>query len=224
MTKQVHIHIYRTKAADAFEESKHPRAANGQFGSGGGGGAKKAKAPAGPSPSKGQVEGGTREQDRTHFLNVVRDPKNATTEQLREAVDYWHEVGTAAGHGGQEHAASQQRMRMAVNELQARGEKVPGFEKPKVAPTSQNQKIAAEMKKADGSEPEDWGSFNGNWEAAKNGGKSVVEKVLSAAKTPGDRTDAMLALKNKAAEAHRKGSYLGAVVVGLVNDYFERLR
>lgn len=41
MTKQVHVHIYRTKAADAFEESKHPRAANGQFGSGGGGGAKK---------------------------------------------------------------------------------------------------------------------------------------------------------------------------------------
>lgn len=220
-TKQIHIHIHRTKAKDAWNESDHPRASNGQFGSGGGG-AKKAKAPAGAAPSKGQAEGGTHEQDRKHFLNVVRDPKNASTEQLREAIDYWHEIGTSAGHGGQEHAASQQRMRMAVSELQARGEKVPGFERQPSPPTSQKQKIAAEMSKA--SSPEDWGSYNGDWEAAKKGGKTVVEGALSAAKTSGDKTDAMLALKNRAAEAHRKGSYLGAVVVGLVNDYFERLR
>lgn len=105
------------------------------------------------APSAGKAEGGTHEEDRKHFLSVVRDPKKATTQQLRESIDYWHEVGTKAGHGGQEHAASQQRMRMAVSELQARGEKVPGFERPKVAPTSVNQKAAAEMRKASAPDP-----------------------------------------------------------------------
>lgn len=70
----------------------------------------------------------------------------------------------------------------------------------------------------------DWSSSNGNWESAKKSGSSLVEKTLSAAKTQGDKTDAMLALKTRAAEEHKKGSYLGAVVVGLVNDYFDRLR
>lgn len=102
------------------------------------------------------------------------------------------------------------------------------------APTSQNQKIAAEMSKAPkppshpaaggGALAADWSSSNGNWESAKKSGSSLVEKTLSAAKTQGDKTDAMLALKTRAAEEHKKGSYLGAVVVGLVNDYFDRLR
>lgn len=102
------------------------------------------------------------------------------------------------------------------------------------APTSQNQKIAAEMSKAPkppshpaaggGALAADWSSSNGNWESAKKSGSSLVEKTLSSAKTQGDKTDAMLALKTRAAEEHKKGSYLGAVVVGLVNDYFDRLR
>lgn len=49
MTKHIHIHIHRAKTSDAgFEESKHKRAANGQFGSGGGGvaPAKKSATPA----------------------------------------------------------------------------------------------------------------------------------------------------------------------------------
>lgn len=41
MAKHIHIHIHKpTKDAGAWEESKHKRAANGQFGSGGGGGTK----------------------------------------------------------------------------------------------------------------------------------------------------------------------------------------
>ena len=37
MTRHIHIHIHRSSAKDAWNESDHPRAANGQFGSGGGG-------------------------------------------------------------------------------------------------------------------------------------------------------------------------------------------
>lgn len=37
MTRQIHIHIHRSSAKDAWNEADHPRAANGQFGSGGGG-------------------------------------------------------------------------------------------------------------------------------------------------------------------------------------------
>lgn len=37
MNKHIHIHIHRTTDND-FKESDHPRASNGQFGSGGGGG------------------------------------------------------------------------------------------------------------------------------------------------------------------------------------------
>lgn len=39
MSKTIHIHIHRAKTGDNWEESKHKRASNGQFGSGGGGGA-----------------------------------------------------------------------------------------------------------------------------------------------------------------------------------------
>ena len=49
MTKHIHIHIHRARTADAgFEESKHKRAENGQFGSGGGSAApaKKSATPA----------------------------------------------------------------------------------------------------------------------------------------------------------------------------------
>jgi len=37
MSRSIHIHIHR--ARDAFEESKHPRASSGKFGSGGSGNA-----------------------------------------------------------------------------------------------------------------------------------------------------------------------------------------
>lgn len=43
--KQVHIHIHRTKARDTWNESDHPRAANGQFGTGGGSPQKKELSP-----------------------------------------------------------------------------------------------------------------------------------------------------------------------------------
>lgn len=37
MTRHIHIHIHRSSTKDAWNEADHPRAANGQFGSGGGG-------------------------------------------------------------------------------------------------------------------------------------------------------------------------------------------
>lgn len=43
MTKTIHIHIHSAKTTDAWEESKHPRADNGQFGKGGGGAKASAK-------------------------------------------------------------------------------------------------------------------------------------------------------------------------------------
>lgn len=152
-------------------------------------------------PSAGKAEGGTHEEDRKHFLNVVRDPKKATTAQLREAIDYWHEVGTKAGHGGQEHAASQQRMRMAASELHARGEKVPGFERPKVAPTSTNQRVAAEMSKATSSDPVQQ-ARQFEEKAAK------LHQQAQAEYQKNGRTDEYVRLKNEAQKATNQGTDL----------------
>lgn len=49
MSKTIHIHIHRGPAKDAWEEGKHKRADNGQFGSGGGGGAAKPAAKSAPA-------------------------------------------------------------------------------------------------------------------------------------------------------------------------------
>lgn len=69
-----------------------------------------------------------------------------------------------------------------------------------------------------------WSASNGDWSKAKAEGRKVVQEALSAAKSGGDKTDAMLALKKQAEVEHKKGSYLAAVVVGEVNDYFSRLK
>lgn len=60
MSKTIHIHIHRAPAKDAWEESKHKRAANGQFGSGGGGAAAKPASKSAPAtkpdaPKPGEV-------------------------------------------------------------------------------------------------------------------------------------------------------------------------
>lgn len=158
----------------------------------------KANLEAKKAPSTGKPEGGTREEDRKHYLNVVRDPKNASSKQLREAIDYWHEEGTSAGHGGQEHAAAQQRIRMAVNELKARGEKVPGFESEKVAPTSPNQKFAAEMSKAS----KDPAKQAREWEEKA----SALQVKAQQEYTRNGKSDEYMRLRNEAQEAMNKGT------------------
>lgn len=70
----------------------------------------------------------------------------------------------------------------------------------------------------------DWSKSNGDWTTAKKEGAEMFERALSSAKTGGDRTDAALKLKAEAAQQQKNGSYLGAVVLGLVNDYFDRLK
>lgn len=69
-----------------------------------------------------------------------------------------------------------------------------------------------------------WSKSNGDWTTAKKEGAAMFERAMSSAKTGGDRTDAALKLKAEAAEQQKNGSYLGAVVLGLVNDYFDRLK
>lgn len=70
----------------------------------------------------------------------------------------------------------------------------------------------------------DWSGSNGNWDKAKKEGRELVQAKLQEAKTGGDRTDALLALKKQAEVEHKKGSYLAAVVIGEVNDYFARVK
>lgn len=69
-----------------------------------------------------------------------------------------------------------------------------------------------------------WSAINGNWDKAKKEGRELVQAKLQEAKTGGDRTDALLALKKQAEVEHKKGSYLAAVVIGEVNDYFDRVK
>ncbi len=79
MAKHVHIHIHRGSTADAgFEESKHPRADNGQFGKGSGG-------------SKGSAEGGKSHTETNSFTHphsgsvTAAFPKHkASIEALKE--------------------------------------------------------------------------------------------------------------------------------------------
>lgn len=70
----------------------------------------------------------------------------------------------------------------------------------------------------------DWSKSNGDWTTAKKEGAEMFERAMSSAKSGGARTDAALKLKAEAAEQQKKGSYLGAVVLGLANDYFDRLK
>ncbi len=56
MSKTIHIHIHRAPAKDAWEESKHKRAANGQFGSGGGGAATKPAARKADNPQNVAIQ------------------------------------------------------------------------------------------------------------------------------------------------------------------------
>lgn len=91
MSKTIHIHIHRAPAKDSWEESKHKRASNGQFGSGGGAAAKPAaKSASAPKPAIAvkQANRGSsalaqlQAQSNAHlkktgFGHLVTPPKNA---------------------------------------------------------------------------------------------------------------------------------------------------
>ena len=64
----------------------------------------------------------------------------------------------------------------------------------------------------------DWSIGKGDWTVAKAEGRSIFADYNKAS-----NTDAVLAVKTAAA-AQKKGSYLGAVLLGLANDYFESQR
>ena len=66
MTKQIHIHIHRTRAADQWNESDHPREANGQFSHGDG-----------ASPSKLPASGAEREKARAEADQLSRSAPDA---------------------------------------------------------------------------------------------------------------------------------------------------
>ena len=67
--------------------------------------------------------------------------------------------------------------------------------------------------------PIDWEAGRGDWTAAKAEGRRIF-----AAYNKAGNTDAVLALKTAAGAAQKRGSYLGAVVVGLCNDWFDAQR
>lgn len=73
--------------------------------------------------------------------------------------------------------------------------------------------------KEDLDESFDWHKHNGDWDKAKKAGKELFDGEMAKAKV---KTDAALKLKTKAWEEHKKGSYIGAVVRGHVEDYFDR--
>ena len=82
-----------------------------------------------------------------------------------------------------------------------------------------HDKKVADLSEAAGAGDIDWNTGKGDWEAAKREGA----RIFADYNKPGN-TDAVLAVKTAAAAAQKKGSYLGAVILGLANDYFERQR
>lgn len=64
----------------------------------------------------------------------------------------------------------------------------------------------------------DWGAGKGDWNLAKKIGSEIFK-----AYNVSNNTDQVLKLKTAAHKAREKGSYLGAVLLGLANDYLEKL-
>lgn len=83
MTKTIHIHIHSAKTADAWEESKHPRAANGQFGSGGGG----AKASPRPVTATERKEPGQVRSDVIGTINKRLASGTLSAESKKELLE-----------------------------------------------------------------------------------------------------------------------------------------
>ena len=80
--------------------------------------------------------------------------------------------------------------------------------------------------KEDLDESIDWHKHNGDWTKAKEEGKKIFNDTMAGFSDTvagvKDKTNTALRLKTKAWEEHKKGSYIGAVVRGHVDDYFDR--
>jgi len=133
MSKSIHIHVH-TRDAGEFKESDHPRAKNGQFGSGGGGGGGGSAKPAAKSAHANAAKPKT-------FREVLDNPEH------RKMVNSIEEYISDLRHqpGRKEHIEG---LQYAVKEL----EKASGFKydvdpevlKPaKTGSTSMSQKAAA---------------------------------------------------------------------------------
>lgn len=83
MTKTIHIHIHSAKTTDAWEESKHPRADNGQFGKGGGG----AKASPRPVTANERKEPGQVRSDVISTINKRLASGTLSAESKKELLE-----------------------------------------------------------------------------------------------------------------------------------------
>lgn len=209
MAKTIHIHLppgmvvtRTTRDSGDWKESDHPRAKNGQFGSGGGGGS----APA--AKEKGRQTSGTEGKQSLGKAELMKHPAANKAD-----YDYLHRENG-----------------MSHEEIKARWDREHAKKNPPPAPAAKKSTApssgapAKPQAPASSSGAPNWSASNGNWDKAKKEGRELVQAKLQEAKTGGDRTDALLALKKQAEVEHKKGSYLAAVVIGEVNDYFDRVK
>lgn len=106
--KQVHVHVHNHRTRDAWEESKHPRADDGKFGSGGGfdkgeGGGKESAA---PKAKKGEVhfKEAKDSQGRTVYKLYDKSGQQAGSAPSLKAANTWW-----ADHGGKKAQAAYDR-------------------------------------------------------------------------------------------------------------------
>lgn len=207
MAKHIHIHLHRGKTGDAgnFDESKHKRDDDGKFSSGGGGGK-------GPQTQAGKREAQRREAFRA---KADEDAKQGVAKfdlaSLKHVLQRPHQQLTVGRYGSTTPERGSKPSRAASN--------LGGFGSGGKGTPPVGAKAAASSSGAP-----NWSASNGNWDKAKKEGRELVQAKLQEAKTGGDRTDALLALKKQAEVEHKKGSYLAAVVIGEVNDYFDRVK
>jgi hypothetical protein len=291
MAKTIHIHLppgmvvtRTTRDSGDWKESDHPRAKNGQFGSGGGGGsapaAKKSTAPSsggGYLPSTGTPEAKQHaakiESMRQNIARLKALPQSSAnqakvkenSQRLAAAIAHHKEkydgsipeksTPKAAGKpdarpgwekneqgnqvpavgakvkvvNGPENATVKKvvgNVATLAYTLKSGGKDYPRLEEfhvTKLYPVAGGSPAKPQAPASSSGAP-NWSASNGNWDKAKKEGRELVQAKLQEAKTGGDRTDALLALKKQAEVEHKKGSYLAAVVIGEVNDYFDRVK
>lgn len=216
MTKQVHIHIHRTKARDAGEgEGKwitlSPSGTHVKVDG-------KGEITAGP---KGMT--GKKPSELSKGASESPKPIKHATGQGQSFLPTQPKMGhgsvtkTGSGFTGMAHAGRPQGTAAVQARIDAK--KAAG------KPAGEGPRGASRVGSAGPATTKtDWSKSNGDWTTAKKEGAAMFERAMSSAKTGGDRTDAALKLKAEAAEQQKNGSYLGAVVLGLVNDYFDRLK
>lgn len=211
MTKQVHIHIHRTKARDAGEgEGKwitlSPSGTHVKLDG-------KGEITAGPKGMSGkkpsELSKGASESPK-----LIKHATGQGQSFLPTQPKMGHGSVTKTGSGftAKNHKGFKEYFKPHEEE------------KAKAYAASGKEDTSLKGSAGFAATKTDWSKSNGDWTTAKKEGAAMFERAMSSAKTGGDRTDAALKLKAEAAEQQKNGSYLGAVVLGLVNDYFDRLK